>query len=205
MKKILYFVRNTQSVDEAQQWFTGHTDHPLTEQGEKEAHQLAFRFHVTPVDYLFVSPLQRAVQTAEILTRYLPVEVTCEDALREWNREGILSGMTRSQAERIYPEELRKLEYYRTHALQGEFYTDFVARVHAAFTEILAAPYKRIMIVAHARVIGVWLKEIHMTYEDAQEIKHPAHALEIHFNPRKRIHKLHSFAFPEKSTAQIFA
>ncbi|OGY84916.1 MAG: hypothetical protein A3F54_04185 [Candidatus Kerfeldbacteria bacterium RIFCSPHIGHO2_12_FULL_48_17] len=193
MKKTLYFIRHGESRDEAEGWFSGHSDHPLTEQGQKQMHHIGFRFHVTPLDAIYVSPLERAHEAARIIGRYVLANIIVEGGLTDWNREGLLTGLTPEQAQRHYPEEVRKLAYYRSHALQGEKYEDFVRRVHQTFEKILASDEDRIMIVAHGRVIGTWLKEIHAISDDPQQIDHPAHALEMRVNRKLQPEILNSY------------
>lgn len=197
MKKTVYLVRPGQSVDEAEGWLPGGGDHPLTELGEQQMHDLGLRLHTTPVEMMYASPLARAVDAAHILSGYVHAPVETHPDLREWNREGMLTGLSRQQSEHMYPEEMKKLEYYRSHALQGEVYTDFVQRVLSAFSEILERPYRRLVVVTHPRVIGVWLREFHFLFHHPTSIDRPDHIIELRLNRNFRIENMRAKQFAD--------
>jgi broad specificity phosphatase PhoE len=82
----LYFVRHGQSeanvlkVISNRGWV-----HPLTELGHQQAHDLAAKLQTAGIAKIYTSPLQRAVQTAEILAQILGVEFEITGALREFD------------------------------------------------------------------------------------------------------------------------
>ncbi len=79
--------------------------HPLTPLGREQAHRLADRLRMEPIARLFVSPVPRARQTAEILSARLGVPVTITDALREYD-VGIYEGTSGPEGWQVYNEIL---------------------------------------------------------------------------------------------------
>ena len=75
--------------------------HPLTEKGRHQAHDLADRLCGAGIARIYTSPLQRAVQTAEILAQTLEVEVEITDALREFDC-GIAEGRSDAEAWQLW-------------------------------------------------------------------------------------------------------
>jgi len=65
--------------------------HPLTAKGREQAAALAHNLEEIAVMRLFASPIMRAVQTAEIVSKALGVPYEITDALREYDC-GILEG-----------------------------------------------------------------------------------------------------------------
>lgn len=192
MKKILYCVRHGQSVDEQNGWFAGSTDTSLTPRGVEEVLHIGTRFHVTPINVIYASIHQRALQSAMLLQRYLHCDIQALQELAEWNREGILSGLSYEQASRLYPEQLRNLQYFRAHALYGEPYDEFMQRVLSAFDQILQSPYRHIMIVTHGNVIGLWLREIHRITPHTLSLAHPDHIVELRLNTKGKMQSCQS-------------
>lgn len=98
----LYFVRhgeseaNTLRVISNRGWV-----HPLTEKGRHQAHDLADRLCGAGIARIYTSPLQRAVQTAQILARTLEVEAEITDALREFDC-GIAEGRLDAEAWQLH-------------------------------------------------------------------------------------------------------
>jgi broad specificity phosphatase PhoE len=94
----LYFVRHGESEANVQSIISNRDlPHPLTELGRQQARRLAQAMAAAPVTRIYSSPVLRARQTAEILSRALgaPVEIT--DALREFDC-GIAEGRSDAEA-----------------------------------------------------------------------------------------------------------
>lgn len=90
------FIRHGQSQANAEGWFAGQKDSPLTPRGVEQA--LALRSHVSVLTFrrVFASDLTRALRTAELVTegRGLPVVTTArlrERSCGAWERESIAS------------------------------------------------------------------------------------------------------------------
>lgn len=72
--KYLYIVRHGQSEGNVDQSKAG-TDSPLTEQGLREATQIAGRFSHLPIEIIVSSTMLRAKQTAEIISKRINKEI----------------------------------------------------------------------------------------------------------------------------------
>ena len=98
----LYFVRHGESVANLTSEFSCRGfKHPLTSKGVEQAQLLARNLAFRRIARIYSSPLQRAVQTAEILSVALQVEVEVTGALREWD-VGIYEGTTGLQGWQLH-------------------------------------------------------------------------------------------------------
>ena len=79
----LYLIRHAESVWNAEDRIQGHGDSPLTEAGSAQAQLLGRRLAAASLDELYSSPLQRALQTAEAISRAARVPVIAQPDLRE--------------------------------------------------------------------------------------------------------------------------
>lgn len=134
-------------------------DTPLTDRGQKQAVATAqylaekFRF-----DRVFVSPFQRAIETAKIMFGQFqyPVDWVQEERIRE--REfGVLDGLTPRGIAGRFPDEHRRKSiegkyYYRPPG--GESYPDVALRVHS-FLGTLTREHRKqsVLVVSHAIVV----------------------------------------------------
>jgi 2,3-bisphosphoglycerate-dependent phosphoglycerate mutase len=82
----LFFIRHGESQANVLQVISnrGHK-HGLTEKGRVQVANLAQKLASTPFVRLYSSPLLRAVQTAELLSRDLGIPIEVTDALREFD------------------------------------------------------------------------------------------------------------------------
>lgn len=129
-------------------------DGDLTETGRRQAHQLGRSLAVESRrrQFIAVSPLRRAVQTAEILGSYLGVEpkLVLED-LREVN-VGDLDGRSDDDAWRIYTEVLTAWRHGEAHARfpGGEDLFELTDRLRRALgATVAAAGQAPPLVVAH--------------------------------------------------------
>jgi len=80
---VVYIARHGETAWSLTGQYTGLTDLPLTEQGERNARQLAERLKGIPFAKVFTSPLQRAVRTCELAGFGGAAEL--DPDLVEWN------------------------------------------------------------------------------------------------------------------------
>ena len=83
MLQRLYLVRHGETAWSLSGQHTGRTDIPLTEQGERDAHELAERLLGVSFSRVFTSPLKRARRTCELADLNKVAEV--EPDLAEWD------------------------------------------------------------------------------------------------------------------------
>lgn len=69
----------------------------LSETGRRQATDVAHRLAGVPVSALYASPLDRAIETAGILSRFLGVPVVPDERLQEWAYWGQWAGLTWEQ------------------------------------------------------------------------------------------------------------
>src|SRR5690606_31368942 len=97
----MYFVRHGESVANVNQVFSNRVEqnHPLTNLGISQAQELAHKLaNISPLK-IYTSPLIRATQTAEIISKQLGSVMEVAPALREYD-VGILEEQPYS-AERL--------------------------------------------------------------------------------------------------------
>ncbi|MCT6924434.1 histidine phosphatase family protein [Metasolibacillus sp.] len=132
----LLLIRHGQSQADILEVHEGRADFPLTNLGIEQAEKLAsFVAAHFQIEAIIASPLQRAYQTAEILSDQCRCEVAIEGDLMEYNN-GVLAGMSRQEALIKYPlpEGGRPLHI----AIEGgESQLQFRSRVEQALYTIL--------------------------------------------------------------------
>ena len=153
----------------------GHADRPLSDLGREQASELADRLATTELDAIYSSDLERARETAAIVAEphRLPVQELSE--LREVD-VGSWSGLTRAEAEELFPEAFRRWTAGGEGWDDGETYERLSERVLGAVLAIARRhPQDRVLIVAHggsiravhAAALGV---DIH-TYRRIQRVE----------------------------------
>jgi probable phosphoglycerate mutase len=100
----LYLVRHGATELTAEDRFSGATDVPLSEEGQRQVRALAQRLADEPIDAVYASPMGRTVETARILAEPHPVELRVDSALREIDY-GRWEGKTRTEIEAQYGDE----------------------------------------------------------------------------------------------------
>ncbi len=130
--------------------FIGRTDPPLTAAGREAA---ARKLGGLDVQAVYVSPLQRARQTAEAIrcaARPVVLENLAEIDFGEWD------GLTWEQIESKWPALARRKRdnWFATTCPGGESWQHFCARVERALEQVRAGP-KPAAIVAHVTVNAV--------------------------------------------------
>ena len=97
----IYLVRHGETAWSLSGQHTGRTDIPLTAKGKADARKLNGRFRTTVFNRVFVSPLQRARQTAALAALTKPVEI--EPDLVEWDH-GKYEGLRSDEIRAIKPD-----------------------------------------------------------------------------------------------------
>lgn len=117
----LLLIRHAESIGNQEQRIQGQTEFELSSWGQDQAQQLAQRLKAENwyPTHVYCSPLRRAVQTLDYLLQPFlqnlpgvedpPIPVTVAPALKEIHN-GILDGLTWSEAQRQYPELCQVLE-----------------------------------------------------------------------------------------------
>ncbi len=157
----IYLIRHGQTTGDVENRYGGAYDDALTDKGKKQAQELANKLADSDIQILFCSPMTRTQQTAKTLSAKLNCDIKTIENLKERNKNGILTGMTRDEAKIKYPELVEKLKDYKNQIQGAESQEDFTERIKKAFTEITGATnYSTIGIVTHGMPFWVVFGDI---------------------------------------------
>lgn len=137
--------------------YIGWTDLPLDKMGIKQAEQLSEFFKAFPMQHTFTSPLSRCIQTAQIISK----NYTCIEDFREINM-GKWENVPMAEIRACYPEAFEERGYDIEHFTppEGESFKELSKRVMKAFNDITGNYDGKVLIVAHAGVNRVILREL---------------------------------------------
>ena len=162
----IYLIRHSESIDDIEDCYGGIADFDLSENGIKKVEQ--YEIENLGIEKIYTSPYKRAYQTAKILNKKLNVDLEIIDNIRECNSYGILSGVNKEKAKKIfsYVFEMPKYKntgyYLGTSFLGGENINEFDKRVEEGITEIISKSKElnTIAIVTHGGVYRSIYKNI---------------------------------------------
>src|ERR1017187_6836796 len=103
---LFYFIRHGETEWNALGRLCGRTDVPLSDAGRRQAQLLARRLKPLPVEALYTSPLQRALETARFVSNAIGREPVVDVRLVELNY-GSWEGSTYEEINRANPEIYR--------------------------------------------------------------------------------------------------
>ncbi len=158
----IFVVRHGESEGNRDNKFRGRTDFPLTERGRSQAEETGKELtKFGKFDVIFTSPLIRAKETAEIISKFLktnviPVEELNNIKLGEWE------GKSKNFIKENYPEEWRLwiTEPEKLKIKNGEEIDHIRERTMKWIRKTVEENYERILIVTHRAVIKPMLAGI---------------------------------------------
>ncbi len=159
----LLLIRHAESQGNAEHRLQGTREFPLTERGREQSRALGERLAAVGVSAVYASPLQRTMQTAEILGGRLGLQVVPEPRLQEYDFGATISGLTWDAIREQHPEIIRALsredsDFPRYPGEEGR--AIFSARVSEAMGEIVARHAEgTVAIVTHAGPIVTYVLE----------------------------------------------
>jgi len=159
---ILYCVRHAESVYNGEGRIQGHANPPLSEIGLAQAAALAEGLkQFPPIDALFCSPLQRAMQTAAPIADALGLEIQQIDQLKELN-VGIFQGKRWDEIMQEFPEEARAWKSLEPDYVipGGESRRQLMHRGRAALERIRRSGFERALVVSHGGLLTAALKAL---------------------------------------------
>lgn len=157
----IYLIRHGQTTGDIEDRYGGAYDDELSSEGIIQTNNLADELSNSNIQILFCSPLIRAQQTAKILQSKLNCEIKTTKDLKERNKNGILTGMTKKEARIKYPDLAEKVEDYRNQIPGAESQEDFAERIKKVFTEIINnTNYSNIGVVTHGMPFWVIFADI---------------------------------------------
>jgi len=144
----IIFIRHGQTTGDLEDRYGGDYDDHLSVEGKRQAEMLPLELKDKGVELIISSPLIRAQETAQIVSR-LGCSIIIEPDFKERNQYGILSGRVKSEAKKEFPEYVEKLKD-RLNTIDGaETYEDFSERIQKAF-------YGLLLDKEHACVAVIW-------------------------------------------------
>ncbi|MBP9759350.1 histidine phosphatase family protein [Candidatus Dojkabacteria bacterium] len=157
--KIL-FLRHGESIDDLTDQYGGWCDLALTPKGESQALETAEKIIGLEIKFnkIYTSNLIRAKQFAAILSSKLSIPFQEFVYLKEMNRNGILTGLNRTQAKKDYPELVEQFENGK--AVPGaETYEELTNRALAGFETLLKNNNDNFIVLSHGTFLSCLLKE----------------------------------------------
>jgi 2,3-bisphosphoglycerate-dependent phosphoglycerate mutase len=151
----IVLLRHGESVGNAEGYFQGQADFPLTETGKAQSRALVKRWMAEGVSYdrVISSPLARASQTAEILASGLGLPVELDPLWMEWDN-GRLAGMRPAEAAEKYPRPAF-INPYTPLGQTGESQWDFFLRAGRAVKSLVERPPGRYLVVSHGGFLNM--------------------------------------------------
>ncbi|MBU5425599.1 histidine phosphatase family protein [Tissierella pigra] len=151
----IYITRHGETQWNKEGRMQGWKNSNLTEKGIEDAKKLGERLKDVQFDYIYSSPLERAVDTAKYIKE--DEEIILMDSLKEMGF-GKWEGMEHTTIEELYPIEhfnfWNKPHLYNS--IEGESFDELFKRVKDVLTKIVDnKEAENILIVSHAVVIKV--------------------------------------------------
>ena len=151
--KELYFIRHGQTEWNAIRRMQGQWKSDLSELGRDQAEKNGQFLAELEIDYIVASPLDRTRQTAEIINRYLKLDINYDERIMEWHC-GDWSGEMWDEVSEKWPEEFAawQADPFHYRGPNCENYPDMVARASPFLQEIHELAHERIAVVSHGMI-----------------------------------------------------
>lgn len=158
----IYLIRHAQSAGNIEKRLTGRKEYVLTEQGKKQANQLASFFKEIKIDAFYSSPYQRTIDTIKPLANENKKEIYLNDNLSEMDF-GIYDGFKWEDVNKIDPEIHEK--HIETNEIMNipnqESTKQTTDRMYKVIREISDKNKdKNIVIASHGVAIETFLRKI---------------------------------------------
>lgn len=156
----IYLIRHGQTTGDIEDRYGGDYNDHLTDEGKSQSKVLAEKLKEKGIEKIFVSPRIRAQETAKIVSDVLKVPLETIDDFRERNAYGILTGMTKKEAEQKFPEASEQVKSYQNTIEGAENYEHFKTRILNALNDITSKNYQTIAIITHGGPISCFFREV---------------------------------------------
>ncbi|XUX01309.1 MAG: histidine phosphatase family protein [Dehalogenimonas sp.] len=147
----LILVRHGKTATDNPEKCHGFTDIDLSDEGYRQADQLAERFKGQKIDAIYASTLRRGIETAERIASVHGIKVNSAPELNEVNF-GQIEGTTFEEACALFPEvtELWRCGSTKVCFPLGERFLDFVERVNSFVNKLKShKDDETVMLVGH--------------------------------------------------------
>ncbi|MDR2549050.1 MAG: histidine phosphatase family protein [Desulfobulbus sp.] len=161
MRRLIYLLRHGAVDTSSPRRFLGRTDLPLNLDGVRQAQALGGQLRHVPFAEAVASPLQRAVQTAALVSGRPEAAIRMLDALAEIDL-GQWEGRTVAEVRQSFPGlyERRGLDLEHVRPPGGESFGDLADRVCPALFALVWQTAGPLLVVAHAGVNRVVLSRL---------------------------------------------
>lgn len=155
----LYIMRHGETDDNTRRVLQGQKNNPLNENGRQQAEKAKAELENIYFDRIYVSPLIRAVETAELVTGRDRTEFYIEERIKEISF-GVLEGTVRDDMKPPYDNFFRNPAAYVAPE-GGESLEKLSARVWDFLQEIKGQfPKQNILLVSHGAAIHSMVNQI---------------------------------------------
>jgi len=148
--EMIYLVRHGQTDWNVEKRLMGLTDIPLNEFGITQAKSLGKEASQLKIDHIFSSDLLRAKETAEIINKFIDVEISLDERLREFNY-GVIEG-------RILKEissECWNQFHFHPEQLGAESFKSVYNRIKDFFGNLAKKNLSNVLIVTHGGTLRI--------------------------------------------------
>ena len=141
----IYFVRHGQTDWNIQNRLQGSSDIPLNSTGIKQAHILADKLRSTHFDYIISSPLNRALNTANIINEHRDIPLITDTSLLE-RSFGCLEGVKGDEYDKnLFWDYSKNYQYKDVEPIQY-----FFVIIHRYLDSLIKTyPEKTLLLVSH--------------------------------------------------------
>lgn len=156
-QKVVYFVRHGESEGNISPFYQP-LESPLSEEGKRQAERIAERISRLSFDVLISSPLKRAEETAEVITKATGKKAEYSGLFVERAKPTRLWGKPHGDEEADHLNQLWEKSLYTSgfRAEDGENYDDLISRADSALDFLKDREEKRMVVVTH----GYFLRTI---------------------------------------------
>lgn len=156
-EKTVYFVRHGESEGNIAAVFQS-PDSPLNEKGRRQAESIADRVFRLSFDTLIASPLQRAKQTAEAISKKTGKKIEYSDLFVERIKPTYINGKpyTDKRADSLWDEWQESLYTPGMRVEDGENFDDLLTRADEALSFLAGRAEQSMVVVTH----GYFLRTI---------------------------------------------
>ena len=158
----LYLVRHGATPLTAEDRFSGSENVHLSEEGRAQVTRLAKRLKDDTIDAIYCSPLDRTMETAEIIAKPHQLTLIAKDGFREISH-GHWEGLSRKEVEGQYPEEYLAWEAdpFTFAPEGGESGITVLARALPVLREVIVEHRdKNILVVSHKATLRIIISSL---------------------------------------------
>src|SRR3990167_2871262 len=156
----IYLARHGQTTGDVENRYGGDYDDHLTETGQQQSVKLAEQLADKGIKKLYASPRIRAQETAAVIADKLGLVAETLNDFRERNGYGVLTGMTKDEALKKYPDQVELLKDVHNAVSSAEEYIPFQRRIAEALASLGDKGAETVAVVTHGGPIRLIFRDI---------------------------------------------